>query len=164
MAKNLSHEQALRLASLQLDQPLAESESEMLAAHLHGCGACQRAAHEMGLVANLMRREQAIHTPPGLVARAIQFHGGKVRREREVEESGAHVLRVIRWGAVAAGLVLLITSFFAFGGPTGGLHRSELKAANESLLDRVLVSERRQPQSGAEIIWQMLANRRGTRR
>lgn len=161
MARNLNHEQALRLASLRLDQELEPLESGMLTAHLLACERCQRAAREMSLLTSLMRREKAVHTPPGLVARAIQFHGGKVRREREVESS-AQVLRMIRWSTIAAGVLLVITSFFAFGGPTGGLHRSELQAANETLLDRVLVSERRQRESGAEIIWQMLANRRGS--
>ena len=157
MARKLNHEQALRLVSRKLDGELEQRDDEMLAAHLGLCDACQRGAQDLQTLSGAMRAEKPVHAPPGIVARAIQFHGGKVRREREAE-SGARVLKMIRWGAVAAGLVLLVTSFFAFGGPRGGLIRSELQAANDSLLDRVLVSEWRQPRTGADIIWQMLAN------
>jgi predicted anti-sigma-YlaC factor YlaD len=151
MTRKLKHEQALRLVSRRLDAELEPLDEAMLAAHLNTCDACQSSTQDLSVLSRLMRAEQPVQAPAGLVARAIQFHGGKVRREREAES-------MIRWGAVAAGLVMLVTSFFAFGGPTGGLHRDELQAANESLLDRVLVSERRQPHSGVEILWQKLAN------
>ncbi|MFO0981847.1 MAG: hypothetical protein U1E76_08920 [Planctomycetota bacterium] len=99
----------------------------------------------------MMRAEAKARAPAGLAARAIQFHGGKMRRRFEVEAE-SRLLMLARLGALAAGILLVVTCFFAFGGPNGGLHRSELHASSTTLLDRVLVSERLAPGGGVEIL------------